>query len=199
MSSDSSSSSSDGVLGDMIIVITQETINYLREEAQSSTSRTRQPALEQDRLGAHERLMFRMSRRLFLKISNDLAGEFHFFTQRESASHKVGFSRIQKCTIAIRQLAYGTASDAWDEYLRMSSRMCRDSLENFCEGVIFLYGRRYLRMPTAADVPLLYEAHQRIHGFPGTLGSLDCTYWDWRHVQPLGKGNTIVVTTMVLP
>ncbi|KAJ0853320.1 hypothetical protein HanRHA438_Chr14g0649861 [Helianthus annuus] len=106
-----------------------------------------------------------MSRCLFVKISNDLAGEFPFFTQRESASHKVGFSGIQKCTIAIRQLAYGTASDAWDEYLRMSSRMCRDSLENSCEGVISLYGRRYLRIPTAADVPLLYEApsaHTRV-------------------------------------
>ncbi|XP_021986680.1 uncharacterized protein LOC110883159 [Helianthus annuus] len=197
MSSDSSSSTSDGVLDDMIIAITQETINYLREEAQSSTSRNRQPALERDRLGAHERLMqdyfcenplyddvqfrrrFCMSRHFFLKISNDLEGEFPFFTQRESASHKVGFSGIQKCTTAIRQLAYDTTSDAWDEYLRMSSRMCRDSLENFYEGVIFLYGRRYLRMLTATDVLLLYEAHQRIHGFPRMLGSLDCTHWDW--------------------
>ncbi|XP_021979795.1 uncharacterized protein LOC110875909 [Helianthus annuus] len=146
MPSDSSSSSSDGVLNDMVIAITQEAINYLREEAKSSTSRTRQPALERDRLGAHERLVqdyfcenplyddiqfkrrFRMSCRLFIKISKDLAGEFPFFTQRESASHKIGFSGIQKCTTAIRQLAYGTASDAWDEYLRMSLRMCRDSL-----------------------------------------------------------------------
>ncbi|KAJ0532047.1 hypothetical protein HanIR_Chr09g0392401 [Helianthus annuus] len=96
MSSDSSSSSSDGVLDDMINAITQETINYLREETQSSTSCTRQPALERDRLGAHEHLMqdyfcenplyddvqfrrrFCMSRRLFLKISNDLAGDFPF-------------------------------------------------------------------------------------------------------------------------
>ncbi|XP_022016847.1 uncharacterized protein LOC110916410 [Helianthus annuus] len=158
MSYDSSSSSSDSVLDDMIIAITQETINYLREKAQSSTSRTRQPALERDRLGDHERLMedyvcenplyddvqfrrrFRMSRRLFLKISNDLASEFPFFTQRESANHKVGFSGVQKCTPAIRQLAYDTASDAWNEYLRMSSRMCRDSLENFCECVIFCTG-----------------------------------------------------------
>ncbi|KAF5764161.1 hypothetical protein HanRHA438_Chr15g0701151 [Helianthus annuus] len=96
MSSDLSSSSSDGVLDDMIIAVTQETLNYLREEAQSSTSHTRQSPLERDRLGAHEclmqdyfcenllyndeqfRRMFRMSRRLFLKISNDLAGEFPF-------------------------------------------------------------------------------------------------------------------------
>ncbi|XP_021986251.1 uncharacterized protein LOC110882570 [Helianthus annuus] len=130
MSSDSSSSSSDGVLDNMVIAITQEAINYLQEEAQSSTLRTRQPALERNRLGAHERLVqdyfcenplyddgqfkrrFRMSRRLFVKISNDLAGEFPFFTQRESASHKVGFSGIQKCTATISQLTYGTASDA---------------------------------------------------------------------------------------
>ncbi|XP_021984705.1 uncharacterized protein LOC110880490 [Helianthus annuus] len=179
---------------------------YLREEAKSSTSRTRQPPLERDRLGAHERLVqdyfcenplyddgqlkrrFRLSRRLFVKISNDFAGEFPFFTQRVSASRKVGFSGLQKCTTAIRQLAYDTASDAWDEYLSMSSRMCRESLENFCEGVISLYGRRYLRMPTAADVPLLYEAHQCIHGFPGMLGSLDFTHWEWAACPTAWKG-----------
>ncbi|XP_021995419.1 uncharacterized protein LOC110892570 [Helianthus annuus] len=134
------------------------------------------------------RSRFRIRRRLFLKISNVLAGEFAFFTQRESASRKVGFSGIQKCTAVIRQLAYGKASDAWDEYLRMSSRMCQDSLENFCEGVIFLYGMRYLRMPTAVDVSLLYEAHQRIHGFHGMLGSLDCTHWDWAACPTAWKG-----------
>ncbi|KAJ0547333.1 hypothetical protein HanIR_Chr08g0371021 [Helianthus annuus] len=57
MSSDYSSSSFDGVLDDMVIAITQEAINYLREETQSSTSRTTQPALGRYRLGAHERLM----------------------------------------------------------------------------------------------------------------------------------------------
>ncbi|XP_022040286.1 uncharacterized protein LOC110942832 [Helianthus annuus] len=202
----SSSSSSDGVLDDTVLAITQEAINYLRQEAESSTSRTRQLPLERDWLGAHERLVqdyfcenplyddgqfkrrFRMSGQLFAKISNDLAGEFPFFTQRVSASRKVGFYGLQKCTTTIRQLAYGIASDAWDEYLRMSSRMCRESLENFCEGVISLYGRRYLRMPTAADVPLLYEAHQRIHGFPGMLGSLDCTHWEWATYPTAWKG-----------
>ncbi|XP_022031079.1 uncharacterized protein LOC110932026 [Helianthus annuus] len=146
----SSSSSSDGVLVDMVTAMAQEAINYL-QEAESSASRTRQPPIERNRLAAHERLVqdyfcetpvydddqfkrrFRMSRRLFVKISNDLAGESPFFTRRVSASGKVGFSGLQKCTVAIRQLAYGTSSDAWDEYLRMSSRMCRESLENFCE------------------------------------------------------------------
>ncbi|KAJ0950883.1 hypothetical protein HanPSC8_Chr02g0053461 [Helianthus annuus] len=194
--SDSSSSSSDGVFDDMLIAVTQEAINYFREEAQSSTSRTRQAPLERDRLGAHERLMhdyfcenplydvaqFRrrlhMSCRLFLRISNDLAADFPFFTQKESPSRKIGFSRIQKCIAAIRPLAYDTSSDVWDEYLRMSARSCRDCHENFCECVNFHYGRRYLRMPTAADVPLLYKAHQRIHEFSRMLGSHDCTHWE---------------------
>ncbi|XP_022031237.1 protein ALP1-like [Helianthus annuus] len=134
------------------------------------------------------RRRFRISRRLFLKISSDLAGEFPFFTQRESAGRKIDFSGIQKCTAAIRQLAYNTTSDAWDEYLRMSARSCHDCLENLCEGVIFLYGRQYLRMPTAADIPFLYEAHQRIHGFPGMLGSLDCAHWEWATCPTAWKG-----------
>ncbi|XP_021971447.1 uncharacterized protein LOC110866612 [Helianthus annuus] len=125
---------------------------------------------------AQFRRRFRMSRRLFIRTSDDLTAQYPFFTQRESANRKIGLSEIQKCTATIRQLAYGTTSDPWDEYLRMSARSCRDCLENFFECVDFLYGRRYLRMPTAIDVPLLYEAHQRIHGFPGMLGSLDCTH-----------------------
>ncbi|XP_022032098.1 uncharacterized protein LOC110933171 [Helianthus annuus] len=174
-----SSSSSDGVLDDMVISMTREAINYLLEEAKSSASRTRLPPLERNRLAAHEPLVqdyfcetplyddvqfkyrFRMSRRLFVKISNDLAGESPFFTQRVSASRKVGFSGLRKCTTAIRQLAYDTTSDAWDEYLRM---------------------------PTAADVPLLYEAHQRIHEFPGMLGSLDCMHWEWGACPTAWKG-----------
>ncbi|XP_022019878.1 uncharacterized protein LOC110919940 [Helianthus annuus] len=185
----SSSSSSDGVLDDMVIAMAQEAINYLQEEAESSASRTRQPPIERNRLAAHERLVqdyfcetpvyddvqfkrrFRMSRRLFVKISNDLAGESPFFTQRVSASGKVGFSGLQKCTAAIRQLGYGTSSDA-----------------NNLLGVISLYGRRYLRMPTAADVPILYEAHQRLHGFPRMLGSLDCMHREWAACPTAWKG-----------
>ncbi|XP_021996290.1 uncharacterized protein LOC110893491 [Helianthus annuus] len=195
MSLASSSSSSNGVLDDMVIAITQEAINYLREETESSTSRTRQPTLERDRLGAHECLLqdyfcenplyddgqferkFRMSRRLFVKISNDLAGEFPFFTQRESASHKVGFSGIEKCTAAIRQLAYDTASDAWDKYLRISSRMCYLSVRE----TIFEDANRRRRSTSI-------RAHQRIHGFPGMLGSLDCTHWGWAACPTAWKG-----------
>ncbi|KAJ0790059.1 hypothetical protein HanPI659440_Chr05g0210681 [Helianthus annuus] len=53
----SSSSSSDGVLDDMVIAMAQEAINYLREEAESSASHTRQSPIERNRLAAHECLV----------------------------------------------------------------------------------------------------------------------------------------------
>ncbi|KAJ9541294.1 hypothetical protein OSB04_027800 [Centaurea solstitialis] len=63
-----------------------------------------------------------------------------------------GFSPLQKCTSAIRQLAYGSAADSSDEYLRMSEKTSRECLEYFCEGIIHLYKRKYLRKPTATDI-----------------------------------------------
>ncbi|GJV82848.1 integrase, catalytic region, zinc finger, CCHC-type containing protein [Tanacetum coccineum] len=38
---------------------------------------------------------------------------------------------------------------------------------------------RVLRKPTLADIQNLYAAHNRIHGFPGMLGSIDCMHWEW--------------------
>ncbi|XP_021975526.1 uncharacterized protein LOC110870654 [Helianthus annuus] len=107
--------------------------------------------------GAHDRLMadyfaenpiytdemfrhrFRMSRRLFLRIANDLANYDLFFTLRWDATGKRGFTTLQKCTSAIRQLAYSTSSDMWDEYLKISDRTSRETLYQFCKGLVKLY------------------------------------------------------------
>nr|GFA05797.1 hypothetical protein [Tanacetum cinerariifolium]GFA13443.1 hypothetical protein [Tanacetum cinerariifolium] len=40
---------------------------------------------------------------------------------RTDATGQLSFSSIMKCTSAIRQLAYGTAPDAFDEYLQMDT------------------------------------------------------------------------------
>ncbi|XP_021986486.1 uncharacterized protein LOC110882899 [Helianthus annuus] len=103
----------------------------------TSRPRTRPAALNRDREGAHERLVgdyfvqncvytdeqfrrwYRMSRRLFLRIANDLVNYDQFFTLRYNARGQRGFTTLQKCTLALRQLAYGTCSDSWDEYVRM--------------------------------------------------------------------------------
>ncbi|GJR97443.1 ALP1-like protein [Tanacetum coccineum] len=42
-----------------------------------------------------------------------------------------------------------------------------------------LYGEEYLRRPTQSDVEKLYTFHENKHGFPGMIGSIDCTKWLW--------------------
>ncbi|KAL7616885.1 hypothetical protein Lser_V15G00681 [Lactuca serriola] len=42
-----------------------------------------------------------------------------------------------------------------------------------------LYRDIYLWHPTKSDVEQLYDAHEAKHGFPGMLGSIDCTHWEW--------------------
>nr|XP_043638462.1 uncharacterized protein LOC122609482 [Erigeron canadensis] len=61
------------------------------------------------------RRRYRMSKRLFLQICDDLAAEYPFFQQRYDGSGKLGFSTKLKCTSALRQLAYGTSVDTFDE------------------------------------------------------------------------------------
>ena len=101
---------------------------------------------------------------------------------------KLGFLALQKCTSTIRQLALGSIPDAQDEYLQMSERVSRDSLNKFCRWVIKLYGREYLRRPTRSDIHHLYRAHEELHGFPGMLGSIDCTHWQWANCPTRWRG-----------
>ncbi|KAJ9540661.1 hypothetical protein OSB04_027167 [Centaurea solstitialis] len=161
-----------------------------------SNKRPRGPNKERGREEGHDKLItdyfsnnpvyndedfkrrFRMTRRLFLRIVNDLERELEYFKQHYRGSDPPspsklhlrvetprcrpptktpnrqpqrpgtfaatrmardigvkGFSALQKCTSAIRQLAYGSDSDASDEYLRMSETTSRDCLENFCKAI----------------------------------------------------------------
>ncbi|GJX88635.1 ALP1-like protein isoform X1 [Tanacetum coccineum] len=79
----------------------------------------------------------------------------------------------------IRQLAYAVVPDSLDEYLQIGEKTSRDCLMHFCNGVIELYGKEYLRRPTQTDVEKLYAFHENKHGFPSMIGSIDCTKWPW--------------------
>jgi hypothetical protein len=85
-----------------------------------------------------------------------------------------------KCTSAIKQLATGNIPDSYDEYMCMSERVSRECLEHFCDAIVELYFKEYLRHPSTHDIKCLYEAHGERHGIPGMLGSIDCTHWVWR-------------------
>ncbi|GJW50743.1 ALP1-like protein [Tanacetum coccineum] len=92
---------------------------------------------------------------------------------------KAGISTLVKCTSAIRQLAHAAVPDSLDEYLQIGEKTSRDCLMHFCNGVIELYGKEYLRKPTQTDVEKLYAFHEKKHGFPSMIGNIDCTKWMW--------------------
>ncbi|GJY91912.1 reverse transcriptase domain-containing protein [Tanacetum coccineum] len=78
-----------------------------------------------------------------------------------------------KCTSAIRQLAYGTAPDAFDEYLQIAERTSRACLDNFTKCIHVLFAETFLRKPTRRDIEKTYQLHEQKHGLPGMLESID--------------------------
>ncbi|XP_071695927.1 uncharacterized protein [Rutidosis leptorrhynchoides] len=130
-----------------------------------------------------------MSPSLFIRIcqgiihfsQEPIPDNFSYFRQRRDATGLPGFNVFQKFTSAIRQLAYGTVPDAFDEYLHMGQQTSYNCLNNFCKSVFHLYTFEYLRKSTPQDVQRLVTAHAEIHGFPGMLGSLDCMHWTWKN------------------
>ncbi|GJU45718.1 hypothetical protein Tco_1202984 [Tanacetum coccineum] len=79
------------------------------------------------------RRMYRMSSTLFNKIVNDILSYdvqpipeyFTYFSSRlpmSGISGRKSIGPILKCTSAIRQMAYDTAPDAFDEYLQIANK-----------------------------------------------------------------------------
>ena len=93
-----------------------------------------------------------MSSRLCKKIISDIKVHDPSFLQLFDATGKSGASEYQKVTAALRYLAYGTAPDALDEYVRLSEITISKYLKKFALGVVELYGERYLRAPTEEDI-----------------------------------------------
>jgi len=111
-----------------------------------------------------------------------------FFQQIYDTRGRLGFSASQKCTAALRLMAYGSSVDSLDDYLKMSERTGRECLIRFSKGVVELFHSIYLRKPSLNDVQKLFAAHEERHGFPGMLGSVDCTHWDWRNCPQSWRG-----------
>nr|VDD00072.1 unnamed protein product [Brassica oleracea] len=128
-----------------------------------------------------------MNKPLFMRIVDRLSNEVEFFRQKEDALGRLSLSPLQKCTAAIRVLAYGNAADAVDEYLRLGETTTRSCLEHFVEEIINLFGEEYLRRPTPVDLQRLLEVGE-FRGFPGMIGSIDCMHWEWKNCPTAWKG-----------
>ncbi|KAK2421786.1 hypothetical protein QL285_032376 [Trifolium repens] len=136
---------------------------------------------------AQFRRRFRMHRHVFLRIVAALGNHDEYFQMRVDATRKMGLSPLQKCTAAIRMLAYGSPADIVDEYVRIGESTTIECLERFVRGVNEVFGAEYLRRPNNNDVDRLLQMGEA-RGFPGMLGSIDCMHWEWKNCPVAWKG-----------
>ncbi|KAI4989028.1 hypothetical protein ZWY2020_036345 [Hordeum vulgare] len=133
------------------------------------------------------RRRFRMSRHLFNRIREGVVGYDDYFECKEDAVRKIGFSSYQKCTAAIRMLAYGVPGDLVDEYVCMSESTCLESPCKICKTVIDVFGPEYLREPTPEDTTRLLAMNAST-GFSWMLGSIDCMHMEWKNCPSAWQG-----------
>jgi hypothetical protein len=71
---------------------------------------------------------YRTSRKLFLDILDGMREYDDYFKAKLDATPKVGVSSYQKCSAAIRELAYRVPRDLVDEYVRLSESICIEAM-----------------------------------------------------------------------
>ncbi|XP_012845395.1 PREDICTED: uncharacterized protein LOC105965399 [Erythranthe guttata] len=119
---------------------------------------------------------FRMRRELFLHIQNDIEKHNRYFIRKRDGRGRLGFSSIQKITVALQILAYRASADYCDEYLKIGEATATETLREFCSSIIEIYEEQYLRSPNAHDIHrLLQEGESR--GFPEDERGTDLEPW----------------------
>lgn len=147
---------------------------------------------------------FRMPRRLFMRIYNDITEEL-WWQQRPNATGRLQAHPIQKLVAALRVLSYGDSQDRNDEYTDLSKSTVHDAVTRLISFILEKYEAFYLRAPTTADLKSIMERNAA-RGMPGCIGSLDCSHWRWTkcpvafhgQYQKGGRGRqrTIVIETV---
>ena len=103
------------------------------------------------------RRRFRMNKELFLKIVHGVREYDNYFMAKQDCTGLWGFTSIQKCTAAMRCLAYGAPPDTGNDYLRMAESTRTETLYRFCRAVIAVFAKDYLRAPRADDTARILE------------------------------------------
>ena len=119
---------------------------------------------------------------------NCFSALFTWWRRATSTSNSGKMPPLTKCMVALRQLAYGTTTDMFDEHLHVGDTTGRECLAKFCESVVDAFDTTYLCKPNVEDCQFLMRMHNWVHGFPGMLGSIDCMHWEWKNCPAAWKG-----------
>ncbi|XP_039827539.1 uncharacterized protein LOC120689306 [Panicum virgatum] len=107
-----------------------------------------------------------------------------YFRLRQDAFGKVGLSPLQKCTAAIRMLAYGTPADLMDETFGVAESTAMESMINFVQGVRYIFGQQYLRRPNEQDIQ--FTVNGKVYNMGYYLA--DGIYSEWAtFVKPISR------------
>jgi hypothetical protein len=71
-----------------------------------------------------------MQRTLFLSNMHKLSETSLYFSKRYDATSRAGLTALLNCTAALRQLAYGMATDTIDEYMKLGKSTTVECLCN---------------------------------------------------------------------
>ncbi|KAK7412592.1 hypothetical protein VNO78_04073 [Psophocarpus tetragonolobus] len=115
-----------------------------------------------------------MKKPLLLQIVDALSSRYPYLQMRIDATGRQDLSPLQKCTAAIRILAYGSPADSIDEYVRICESTAVECLEAFVTGINEIFGDEYLRKPNNEDINHLLQLGEAC-GFSSMLGSIDCS------------------------
>jgi hypothetical protein len=96
-----------------------------------------------------------MSRKLFLDIVYTIWYFDNYFICKKDCTAMVGFSSLQKCTAALRMLAYGAPGDSHDDYIRMAESTAMECISRFCRAMVAMLGSDYLRTPNEDTAHIL--------------------------------------------
>lgn len=98
---------------------------------------------------------FHMRKLLLLHIVEGVGAQDDYFKLTRDCSSQLSFCAKQKCTAALRMLAFGTAVDAVGEMVWMRANTCLKTTVKFTHIVVQVFGAEYLRELNVQDIEKL--------------------------------------------